>query len=117
MTKTKDTAFFEKKLVEFIGEPDLLYCMLQWLLDKMMEIETSNKAEAVKGSHSTTRTTHFSGYRPRRFDNRLGTMYPLDPKLRKGGYILFLSQKRNAQNKRLYKLFKRLLYIRSQRAK
>lgn len=98
MAKTKNTEIFEKKLLEFIGEPDPLYCLLQWLLDKMMEIEAANKAGAEKRSHSASRATHFSGYRPRRFDTRLGTMYLLVPKLRKGGYIpFFVTEKKRSE--------------------
>jgi hypothetical protein len=32
MTKTKDSTFFENKLLDFIAEPDPLFCMMQWRL-------------------------------------------------------------------------------------
>lgn len=36
MTKTKDTTFFESKLLEFIAEEDTLLSMLQWMTQKLM---------------------------------------------------------------------------------
>jgi transposase-like protein len=65
----------------------------------MMQLEASQKVGASKGQHSAERTTYFSGTRVRRFDTRLGTMYLLVPKLRKGGYIPFFvtAKKRSEQ--------------------
>ena len=58
--------------------------MLQWLCHKMMEVEVENKLGAGKGEHSPKRTGYRSGTRVRRFDTRMGTMYLLVPKVRKG---------------------------------
>jgi putative transposase len=71
--------------------------MLQWITEKIMQLEARQKVGAQKGEHSTERATHFSGNRLRRFDTRMGTMYLLVPKLRKGGYIPFFvtERKRN----------------------
>jgi hypothetical protein len=41
MTKTKDSTFFENKLLEFIAEPDPLFSMMQWITEQLMEIEVS----------------------------------------------------------------------------
>lgn len=41
MTKTKDTAFFESKLLEFIAEEDPLLSMLQWMTQKLVEVEVA----------------------------------------------------------------------------
>ncbi len=86
-------------LLQFITEPDPLFSLLKWLPEKLMEIEAANKVRAKKGFHSTGRTTHFLRIRPRRFDTRLGTLYLLVPKLRKGGYIPFFvtEKKRSGQ--------------------
>jgi transposase-like protein len=54
-----------------------------------MRIETEAKVGAEKGAHRRERTTYFSGSRVRRMDTRLGTIYLLIPKLRKGGYVPF----------------------------
>jgi len=98
MTKTKDTAFFENKLLDFIAEQDPLYAMMQWLVEQLMEIEVSKKANAPKGIHSAERKTYRCGTRLRRFDTRLGTMYLLIPKLRDGGYVpFFVTEKKRSE--------------------
>lgn len=68
--------------------------MLQWVTESMMQLEAEQKVGVQKGTHSTKRTTHFSGTRLRRFDTRLGTMYLVVPKLRKGGYVPFFVTER-----------------------
>lgn len=75
MTKTKDSTFFENKLLDFIAEPDPLFSMMQWITEQLMEIEVSKKANAQKGVHSSERKTYRCGTRLRRFDTRLGTEY------------------------------------------
>jgi putative transposase len=98
MTKTKDTTFFENKLLEFITESDPLFAMMQWLTEQLMEIEVSKKANAKKGVHSAERKTYRCGNRLRRFDTRLGTMYLLIPKLREGGYVpFFVTEKKRSE--------------------
>ena len=98
MTKTKDTTFFENKLLDFIAEPDPLFAMMQWLTEQLMEIEVSKKANAKKGVHSAERKTYRCGNRLRRFDTRLGTMYLLIPKLREGGYVpFFVTEKKRSE--------------------
>jgi len=87
MTKSKDSTFIENKLLDFIGEPDPLFAMMQWLTEQLMEIEGSKKANAPKGVHRADRKAYRCGTRLRRFDTRLGTMYLLIPNLREGGYI------------------------------
>lgn len=75
--------------------------LLQWLTQRMMELEAESKAGAPKGKHSTERKTHFSGTRVRRFDTRLGTIYLLVPKLRQGGYIPFFVTERKRSEQAL----------------
>ena len=77
MARKYDTATYKKLLLHFMGEADPLYSMLQWLTERMMEVESEMKVGAVKGKHTSDRTTHFSGTRVRRFDTRLGTLYLL----------------------------------------
>jgi len=86
--------YFKRALLEFATENDPLYAMLQWMTEKIMQLEAEQKVGAQKGEHSTERTTHFSGNRLRRFDTRMGTMYLLVPKLRKGGYVPFFVTER-----------------------
>lgn len=98
MTKSKDTMFFENKLLDFIAEQDPLLSMLQWMTERLIEVEVAGKTNAEKGKHSTMRTNYRCGTRVRRFDTRLGTMYLVIPKLRKGGYIpFFVTEKKRSE--------------------
>ena len=72
MAKKNDTRFFENKLLDLVAAKDPLLEMLQWMMDKFMEIEVARKTGAPKGNHSQTRTGYRCGYRVRRFDTRLG---------------------------------------------
>jgi transposase-like protein len=101
MAHTNHTPFLKKMLLAFMTEPDPLYAMLEWLTNELMKLEAENKVGAHKGEHCPTRTTHFSGTRVRRFDTRLGTIYLLVPKLRKGGYIPFFVTERKRSEQAL----------------
>jgi transposase-like protein len=101
MAYHKDTANLEKMLLKFLSEPDPMLSMLQWLCHKMMEVEVENKLGAGKGEHSPKRTGYRSGTRVRRFDTRMGTMYLLVPKVRKGGYIPFFVTERKRSEQAL----------------
>ncbi len=98
MTKTKDTTIFENKLLEFITDEDPLLSMLQWVTDKLVEVEVAQKVKAEKGKHTPSRATYRCGTRVRRFDTRMGTLYLVIPKLRKGGYIpFFVTEKKRSE--------------------
>ena len=99
MAKKDATTYFREMLLQFIGEQDPLLAMLQWLTERMMQLEAETRAGAPKGRHSAERKTHLSGYRVRRFDTRLGTLYLMVPKLRNGGYVPFfvVERKRSEQ--------------------
>ena len=56
MAKKNDTRFLENKLLDFVAAKDPLLEMLQWMMDKFMEIEVARKTGAPKGSHSQGRT-------------------------------------------------------------
>lgn len=97
-TGKNDTGIFKKLLVEFIGQEDPILSMLEWTAQQMMQIEAENIVGAKKGEHNKDRTTHFSGTRVRRVDTRVGTMYLLIPKVRKGGYVpFFITEKRRSE--------------------
>ena len=49
MAKKNDTTFFENKLLDFVTAKDPLLEMLQWVMDKFMEIEVAHKTGAPKG--------------------------------------------------------------------
>src|SRR5574344_2661085 len=98
MAKTKDTTFFENKLLDFVTAQDPMLEMMQWMMDKFMELEVAHKTGAEKGLHAGSRTGYRSGYRVRRFDTRLGTVYLSVPKLRQGGYIpFFVTEKKRSE--------------------
>ena len=101
MAYHKNTANLEKMLLKFLSEPDPMLAMLEWLCHKMMEVEVENKPGASKGEHSPKRTGYRSGTRVRRFDTRMGTMYLLVPKVRKGGYIPFFVTERKRSEQAL----------------
>jgi len=101
-----NTTLFKKVLSEFVLEDDPLLSMLKWTMDQMMRIELENKLGAKKGEHSVSRKGHLSGYRPRRFDTRLGTVYLLVPKVRKGGYVPFFVTERKRSEQALMSLVK-----------
>ena len=98
MAKKNDTTFFENKLLDFVTAKDPMLEMLQWVMDKFMEIEVAHKTGAEKGIHAESRTGYRCGYRIRRFDTRLGTVYLSVPKLRQGGYIpFFVTEKKRSE--------------------
>jgi len=93
-----DSEIFRRILTGFIAEEDPLLSMMKWMMDQLMKIEAEKRVGAKKGEHSSERKSYFSGYRPRRFDTRLGTVYLMIPKIRKGGYIpFFITEKRRSE--------------------
>ena len=98
MAYNQNTASFEKMLPRFMSEPDPMLSMLEWLCHKLMEVEVDSKVGAPKGEHTNDRSGYRSGTRVRRFDTRMGTMYLLVPKVRKGGYIpFFITEKKRSE--------------------
>ena len=94
MAQHKDTTDIQELLFRFMGTEDPMLNMLEWLCGRMMEAEVSGKLGAEKHEQSQERTSHRCGFRTRRLDTRLGTMYLLVPKVRNGGYIPFFVTER-----------------------
>ncbi len=95
--KIDKTEIFKEIMTQFVVEEDPLLEMMKWMMKELMKIESQIKVGAVKGEHNTQRKSHFSGYRPRRFDTRLGSIYLMIPKIRKGGYIpSFITEKKRS---------------------
>jgi putative transposase len=94
MAQSKNTTNFEGLLFQFMDSPDSMLSMLEWLCSRMMEAEVSSKIGADKHEQSQERTSHRCGFRPRRLDTRVGTMYLMVPKVRSGGYIPFFVTER-----------------------
>ena len=68
--------------------------MLEWLCAQLMEAEVSQQLGAEKSERAESRSGYRCGYRPRRLDTRMGTMYLMVPKVRHGGYIPFFVTER-----------------------
>ncbi len=94
MAQRKDTMKLSGMLFQFMGMEDPMLSMLEWLCAQMMEAEVSNQIGAEKHEQSRERTSHRCGFRPRRLDTRMGTMYLMVPKVRNGGYIPFFVTER-----------------------
>jgi len=87
-----------KLLTGFLVEEDPLKAMLEWLAEELMRVEAEARVGAEKGKHSEERKTHFSGYRVRKLNSRVGTLYLMVPKVRKGGYIpFFLTERKRSE--------------------
>jgi len=94
MAPLNSTVSFEKMLMQFMTAPDPMLAMLEWLCDQLMEVEITAKLGAEKHERTDSRSEYRAGFRPRRFDTRMGTMYLMVPKPRKGGYIPFFVTER-----------------------
>ena len=94
MAQQKDTTNLSGILFQFMGTEDPMLNMLEWLCQQMMEVEVSGKIGADKHEQSQERTSYRCGFRARRLDTRLGTMYLMIPKVRNGGYIPFFVTER-----------------------
>jgi len=94
MAQQKDTTNLSGMLFQFMGTEDPMLNMLEWLCSQMMEAEVSSKIGADKHEQSEERTSHRCGFRPRRLDTRMGTMYLMVPMIRNGIYIPFFVTER-----------------------
>lgn len=81
-------------LLECMAQPDPMLSMLEWLCKQLMEAEVAETIGAEKNERSSNRNNYRCGYRVRRLDTRMGTMYLMIPKLRNGGYIPFFVTER-----------------------
>jgi len=98
------TADFRMALLELLrqyrGEPeaDALREGLRWLAQQLMEAEASELVGAQRYERSPSRANYRNGYRPRRWDTRLGTIELQVPKLRWGSrFPSLLEPRRRAE--------------------
>jgi hypothetical protein len=94
MTQGKNTTDLTELLLKCMAEPNPMLSMLEWLCAQLMETEVSGLVGAEKNAHNPSRSDYHCGYRPRRLDTRVGTMYLMVPKLRSHGYIPFFVTER-----------------------
>lgn len=94
MAQGKNITGLTDLLLKCMSEPDPMLSMLEWLCAQLMEAEVSSIVGAEKNAHNPSRSDYRCGYRPRRLDTRMGTMYLMVPKLRSRGYIPFFVTER-----------------------
>src|SRR5690606_32120923 len=71
------------------------------LAEALMDAEVSLQIGAEYGERTPTRTTQRNGYRPRRWDTRVGTVELAIPKLREGSYFPALLEPRRRSERAL----------------
>ena len=74
---------------------------LRWLAQQLIELEVSEVIGAQRYERSETRRTYRNGYRPRRWDTRVGTVELQIPKLRQGSYFPSLLEPRRRAERAL----------------
>lgn len=94
MAQRNNNTDLTELLWKCMAQPDPMLSMLEWMCTQLMEAEVSSKLSAEKSERVDDRTGYRCGYRPRRLDTRMGTMYLMVPKVRQGGYIPFFVTER-----------------------
>jgi putative transposase len=78
--------------------PDVLGDSAAWMAAELMEAEVAAQIGAELGERTSERLTHRNGYRPRRWDTRVGELELAIPRLRQGSYFpSFLEPRRRAE--------------------
>jgi len=83
------------------ADVDFLREALRVVVQAIMEAEVSAQIGAEHGERSDSRVTYRNGYRPRRWDTRVGSMELGIPKLRDGSYFPSLLEPRRRSEKAL----------------
>ena len=97
MTTNKRTMALAE-LAEKGADVDLLREMIQFVAQRLMELDVETLCGAGYGERTAKRINHRSGYRPRLWDTRAGSVDLDIPKLRKGSYFPeFLQPRRTAE--------------------
>ena len=94
MAHKKNNTNLTELLLQRMTQPDPMLSMLEWLCTRLMEAEVDQQLGAEKSQRTDGRSGYRSGYRPRRLDTRMWTMYLMVPKVRQGGYISFFVPER-----------------------
>ena len=96
MTTKANIALAE--LVEKGAQPDLLREMIQYVAQRMMEMDAEGLCAAAYAERSPERLNSRNGYRDRLWETRAGAVDLKIPKLRKGSYFPgFLEPRRTAE--------------------
>ncbi len=80
------------------GDVDFLRQALQVLVQDVMRADVGRQIGAQLHEHTPDRSAYRNGYRPRRWDTRVGTLDLRIPKLRQGSYLpAFLEPRRRSE--------------------
>lgn len=86
------------ELAEKGADADLLREMIQYVAQRLMDMDVEGLCQAAYGERSAERTNSRNGYRDRQWDTRAGSIELKIPKLRKGSYFPgFLEPRRTAE--------------------
>jgi putative transposase len=86
------------ELAEKGGDADLLREMIQYVAQRMMDMDAESLCAAAYGERSPDRLNSRNGYRERLWETRAGSVDLKIPKLRKGSYFPgFLEPRRTAE--------------------
>lgn len=97
MTTTQANIAFAE-LVEKGADADLLKQMVQFVAQRMMDMDVESLCSAAYGERSPERANSRNGYRERLWETRAGSIDLKIPKLRKGSYFPgFLEPRRTAE--------------------
>ena len=98
---TTKTTIALADLVEKGADSELLRDMIQYVAQRMMELDTEGLCAAAYGERSPERTNSRNGYRERLWQTRAGAVDLKIPKLRKGSYFPGFLEPRRAGEKAL----------------
>jgi putative transposase len=98
---TTKTTIALADLVEKGADSDLLRDMIQYVAQRMMELDTEGLCAAAYAERSPERTNSRNGYRERLWQTRAGAVDLKIPKLRKGSYFPGFLEPRRAGEKAL----------------
>jgi putative transposase len=98
---TTKTTIALADLVEKGTDSDLLRDMIQYVAQRLMELDTEGLCAAAYGERSPERTNSRNGYRERLWQTRAGAVDLKIPKLRKGSYFPGFLEPRRAGEKAL----------------
>jgi putative transposase len=97
MTTTQKTIALAE-LVEKGADAELLREMIQYVAQRMMDLDVESLCQAAYGERTAERANSRNGYRDRQWDTRTGSVELKIPKLRKGSYFPgFLEPRRTAE--------------------
>lgn len=80
MAQKNHTTNLTELLLQCVSQPDPMLSMLERLRSQLMKAEVSQQLGAGKSERNNSRSGYRCGYRPRRLDTRMGTMYLIGAK-------------------------------------